>query len=107
MTVKECQERAEAPKPGDLWQFRSNKSGRNMRKFVGNVINLHSAGRAYVTWERANKGRYTGIYVDRLMEIGKRITTRADQDAHLLAQINANRIKRGKTPLENLSKHEY
>jgi hypothetical protein len=48
----------------------------------------------YIHWARANKGRYTGITVRKLLEFGRRVSTKAERDAHLDSLIAKAKAKR-------------
>jgi hypothetical protein len=95
------------PQVGDYWEFKLPGKRKRVKE-VGRIAMrdfLIERGMypdwkdkietlPYVHWQRENKGRYTGITVRRLMEFGRRVSTKAERDAHLEAQIKRARQKR-------------
>lgn len=85
------------PQVGDCWEFKLPHMKAKRVKTVGSIStqefiverateypwNHKTAMLPYVNWKRANKGRYTGITVRRLIEFGRRVSTKAERDAHL------------------------
>lgn len=85
------------PEPGDYWEFKL--PGKQKRtKEVGTIAKhppyQSNVDRPYVHWQRANKGRYTGISVERLMEFGRRVSTKAERDEHTRQCIERAKAKR-------------
>lgn len=90
------------PQVGDDWEFKL--PGKPKRVKTGGRISqktfLKEAGSSeqielpYVNWKREPKGRYTGITVRRLMEFGHRVSTKAERDARLNAQIERAKERR-------------
>lgn len=80
------------PRKGDIWEFQLPGKPKR-RKEVGKVgwkwTNVYDGKgnwigqrkRMYVSWYRLPKGRYTGIRVRKLIETGKRLSTRAERSA--------------------------
>lgn len=101
----------EEPKPqpqaGDYWEFQL-PGKRKCTKEVGRIGTTEifiergtypewkdkTETLPYVHWKRQNKGRYTGITVSRLMEFGRRVSTKAEREAHLQAQIERRKRER-------------
>lgn len=85
------------PQVGDLWEFKL-PGKRKRTKEVGK-IDPHppyqaNVDRPCVHWQRENKGRYTGISVERLMEFGQRVSTKAERDARTEVMMERARVKR-------------
>ena len=103
------------PRKGDEWEFRL--PGKSKRRKVIDYIAFewhrgkwnqdtckHEETRhPRAHWERMNKGRYTSLRVKWLLKHGRRVSTKAERDAHFLAQINRRRAELGKAPLASLS----
>lgn len=88
---------APTPQVGDLWEFKL-PGKRKRTKEVGKV-DKHppyqaDVDRPYVHWQRENKGRYTGISVERLMQFGHRVSTKAERDARTKIMMEQARVKR-------------
>lgn len=71
------------PQVGDEWEvYRPGK--KRLVKQVGAISGIWSEGRGkhipYVNWKRLNKGRYSGLTVYRLMQWGRRLSTKAERD---------------------------
>lgn len=85
------------PQKGDIWEFKLPGKPRR-RKQVGCVSKMlvdkydrqgnwvKQVRVWYVQWYRLPKGRYTGIRLAKLMEVGKRISTKAERDAEMEAR---------------------
>ena len=95
------------PQEGDYWSFklpgkrrRQKEVGRiSMRDFVverGTYPEWKDKLERlpYVYWARENKGRYTGITVRRLIEFGRRVSTKAERDAIFNRQLDAALARR-------------
>jgi hypothetical protein len=88
------------PQIGDYWEFKLLGKRKRVKE-VGSVADVWGK-RAdgtqgfyhYVHWARENKGRYTGISLRLLLQHGRRVSTKAERDAHLEAQIEKARAKR-------------
>lgn len=91
------------PQVGDKWEFRLPDKPKKI-KIVGSVHpeGVYGNGIPRVSWQRRNKGRYTGLNIDTLHKYGKRLSTKAERDKHFKDQVNANRKRLGKAPLESL-----
>jgi len=96
------------PQVGDDWEFKLPHMKAKRVKTVGSISEREfiveratawpwknkTAMLPYVSWERQPKGRYTGITVSRLMEFGRRVSTKAERDAHLQSLIAKAKAKR-------------
>ena len=95
------------PSPGDYWEFKLPGKRKRVKEVgsIGMKDFIVERGTypewkdkietlEYVHWRRENKGRYTGITVRRLTEFGRRVSTKAERDAHLSAQIEKAKRKR-------------
>lgn len=93
------------PRKGDLWEFklpgkpkRQKEVGRVRRVYVDKFDeNNRWAGQKrimYVDWKRLPKGRYSGLRVKVLLKHGKRVSTKAERDAVLDAQIARRRAEK-------------
>jgi uncharacterized protein YecE (DUF72 family) len=85
----------EKPKAGDYWEFQLPGKPKRTKE-VGSICYkdfLVERGTypewkdktqrlLYVRWARLNKGRYSGITVRMLMKFGRRISTKAEREAH-------------------------
>lgn len=105
------------PRIGDEWEFRLPGKSKKTKRIRAIWFEWHRGAwnpetckheetrhpRAH--WERRNKGRYTSLRIKWLLKHGRRISTKAERDAHFLAQVNRRRAELGKKPLEKLS-HE-
>jgi hypothetical protein len=91
------------PKQGDEWEVKL-PGKRKIVKIVGSVHRCwvqywvgtisQQKRRPYVMWQRAPKGRYSGVTVKALIKYGKRLSTKAERDARAEArwqEICANR----------------
>jgi hypothetical protein len=74
------------PKIGDIWEVRA--PGKRMkRKEIGDIYMRwlgpwpNQKRKPYVSWQRANKGRYSGISVESLLKYGKLISTQVQRHA--------------------------
>lgn len=85
------------PQVGDLWEFKL-PGKRKRTKEVGTIAKhppyQSNVDRPYVHWQRENKGRYTGISVERLMQFGHRVSTKAERDARTEIMMEQARVKR-------------
>jgi hypothetical protein len=95
------------PQAGDYWEFKLPGKQRRVKEvgYVDTKDFIVERGTypewkdkverlPYVFWARANKGRYTGITVRRLLEFGRRVSTKAERDAHLESLIEKAKAKR-------------
>jgi len=87
------------PQVGDEWEFKLPYMKAKRKKVVGEIGTREfivergtypkwkdkTEVLPYVHWERQPKGRYTGITVRRLMEFGRRISTKAEREARYAA----------------------
>lgn len=96
MTVEE----APQPRAGDCWEFKLPGKRKRVKE-VGSVIQKHgkladgSTGEFdYVNWHREPKGRYSGLSVYLLRKHGRRVSTKAERDAHLEMLIERAKRKR-------------
>lgn len=91
------------PKAGDRWEFKPTGKPKRTKEVgrVDEVWGLRADGEEgyflYVHWARQNKGRYTGISMRRLMEIGHRVSTKVERDARTEMMIERARAKRQRT----------
>ena len=88
------------PVTGDYWELqlpgkrkRTKEVGR-LSKVWGKRTDTTEGFYPYVDWARANKGRYTGISLRLLLKYGRRVSTKAERDAHLQTQIAKAKAKR-------------
>lgn len=92
---------AKSPVPtvGDEWEFQFPDKPKR-RKIIRDIYPSGAYnGKLYVAWARRNKGRYTGILVERLMQIGRRLSTEAERAAVFNEQVNRRRAELGKKPI--------
>jgi|GEM_PF-5801234 len=102
------------PQPGDIWTFKIPGKQRRT-KTVGQVVMKtfvvergtfengwkdKTENLPYVHWERANKGRYTGITVRRLMEFGRCVSRKAERDAHFNELVKKGRLRKAQEQKE-------
>lgn len=88
------------PEPGDYWEFqlpgkrkRIKEVGRISRVW-GKKANGKEGYYRYVHWQREPKGRYTGLSELLLLRHGRRVSTKAERDAHLNTLIERAKKKR-------------
>jgi hypothetical protein len=95
------------PQIGDYWEFKLPGKRKRIKE-VGDIhprVFIVERGTYpkwepktelldYVSWARAPKGRYSGITVRRLIEFGHRVSTKAERETYLKAQIEKARAKR-------------
>lgn len=88
------------PHVGDIWEIKLPGKPKKQKEIgtIGMVWVQRENGtevrRPYVHWDRLPKGRYSGIRVKWLLKYGKRISTKAERDAHfrsLIAKAKARR----------------
>lgn len=98
------------PQAGDYWSFKVPDKRRRTKE-VGSVIYRHilvergtypkwkdkTKRQAWVRWQRANGGRYSGISVVNLRKYGRLVSTKAERDAHFAAQLERARANREKS----------
>lgn len=90
------------PAPGDEWSFKLPGKSRRVkvvdriepRTFLKEAGSKETIELDYVHWQRQNKGRYTGITVRRLVEVGHRVSTKAERAAHLAECIERAEARR-------------
>lgn len=91
---------ATQPQAGDIWEFRLPGKRKRVKEVgsVGQVWGKRVDGTEghypYVYWQREPKGRYSGLSVRLLLLHGRRVSTKAERDAHLNAQIEKAKRRR-------------
>ena len=107
------------PKPGDYWEFKLPGKPRRTKE-VGTICyrdfivergtypewKNKTKRLLYVNWARANKGRYTGITVRLLRQHGRRVSTKAERDAHFQTIIANAKARRTAAQKETKLSHE-
>jgi len=102
------------PQIGDYWSFKVPGKRRRTKEVgsIGTKDFIVERGTypkwkdkietlPYVHWRRENKGRYSGITVRRLIEFGHRVSTKAERDAHLCAQVARRKQERAERAKSN------
>lgn len=88
------------PQAGDEWEFKLPGKPKRIKvvgrvdQVYGNLADGTKGHYPYVHWDRLPKGRYSGISVLLLQRHGRRISTKAERDAHfdmLIARAKARR----------------
>jgi hypothetical protein len=88
------------PRAGDYWEFKLPGKPKRVKEVDrigvkwGKRHNGTTGFYRYVHWARAPKGRYSGLSLRLLLKYGQRMSTKAERDAHLEAQIEKARQKR-------------
>jgi hypothetical protein len=94
------------PRVGDYWEFKCPGKSKKVKE-IGDIRFRWFEGkwdasireftpnhhRIFIWWDRRPKGRYSGIRPKVLLKYGRRISTKAERDAHFQAQVEARRAK--------------
>lgn len=87
------------PRVGDIWEFQI-PGKRKKQKEIGAIIRTRVWGpngtqplRVYIQWYRLPKGRYSGIRPKTLLKYGRRLSTKAERDAHFEARFLLRKSK--------------
>lgn len=106
MPTSETSITVEQPQVGDYWEFKLPGKRKRLKEVgaveqrFGKRVDGTQGEYDYVNWKREPKGRYSGLSVYLLLLHGRRVSTKAERDAHLevlIERAKQRRAEQGKS----------